>query len=81
MMKLPFEDPEYSKGRYDIWLMPWIRNRIARNMDVLGLFVGPRGSGKSYSALELAYTCDSPFNHGRVMFDVSNLLIMLLTET
>ena len=73
-MKLPFEDPEYSRGRYDIWLMPWIRNRIARNMDVLGLFVGPRGSGKSYSALELAYTCDATFNQGKVMFDVTDFV-------
>ncbi len=74
MTRLPFEDPDYSRNKYDTWLMPWIRKRIARNMDVLGLFVGPRGSGKSYSALELAYTCDSTFNHGRVMFDVSDFV-------
>ncbi len=73
-MKLPFEDPEYSKDRYDTWLMPWIRKRIAHNMDVLGLFVGPRGSGKSYCALELAYNCDSTFNQDRVMFDVTNFV-------
>ncbi len=74
MIKLPFEDPEYSRERYDTWLMPWIRDRIARNMDVLGLFVGPRGSGKSYSAMELAYTCDATFNQDRVMFDVTNFI-------
>ncbi|MCL4320879.1 MAG: hypothetical protein M1427_06525 [Candidatus Thermoplasmatota archaeon] len=74
MMKLPFEDPEYSKDRYDMWLIPWIRNRIARNMDVLGLFVGPRGSGKSYSALELAYTCDATFKQDKVMFDVTDFV-------
>ena len=53
-MRLPFEDPKYSKGKYDAWLMPWIRKRIAQNKDVLGLFVGPMGSGKSYTAMELA---------------------------
>ncbi len=74
MTRLPFEDPRYSRSKYDTWLMPWIRKRIARNMDVLGLFVGPRGSGKSYSALELAYTCDATFNQGRVMFDVSDFV-------
>ena len=74
MTRLPFEDPEYSKNRYNTWLMPWIRNRIARNMDVLGLFVGPRGSGKSYAALELAYTCDVTVNQNRVMFDVTDFV-------
>ncbi|MCW1294240.1 MAG: hypothetical protein QXP07_00140 [Candidatus Parvarchaeum sp.] len=73
-MKLPFEDPEYSKGRYNTWLMPWIRKRIAHNMDVLALVVGPRGSGKSYSALELAYTCDSTFNQEKVFFDVTEFV-------
>ena len=74
MTRLPFEDPGYSRSKYDTWLMPWIRKRIARNMDVLGLFVGPRGSGKSYSALELAYTCDVTFNQSRVMFDVTDFV-------
>jgi hypothetical protein len=74
MTRLPFEDPGYSRNKYDTWLMPWIRKRIARNMDVLGLFVGPRGSGKSYSALELAYTCDSTFSRDRVMFDVTDFV-------
>jgi hypothetical protein len=74
MTRLPFEDPMYSRSKYDTWLMPWIRKRIARNMDILGLFVGPRGSGKSYSALELAYVCDATFNQGRVMFDVTDFV-------
>ncbi len=74
MTRLPFEDPRYSRTKYDTWLMPWIRKRIARNMDVLGLFIGPRGSGKSYSALELAYTCDATFNQSRVMFDVTDFV-------
>ncbi len=74
MTRLHFEDPNYSRKKYDTWLMPWIRKRIARNMDVLGLFVGPRGSGKSYSALELAYTCDATFSQGRVMFDVTDFV-------
>jgi hypothetical protein len=73
-MKLPFEDTEYSIGKYDTWLMPWIRRRISHNMDVLALVVGPRGSGKSYGALELAYTCDSTFNEDRVIFDVTEFV-------
>ena len=68
---LPFEG-KYSKGKYDVWLMPWIRNRIAHNQNVLGLFIGPTGSGKSYAAMELAYTCDSTFDPDkRVYFDVT----------
>lgn len=54
--------------------MPWIRKRIAHNMDVLGLFVGSRGSGKSYGALKLSYMCDSIFNSKRVMFDVGDFV-------
>ena len=67
---LPFEDPKYSQVRYDVWLMPWIRDRIARNQDVLGIFVGPRGTGKSYGALELSYTCDSTVTEDRVFFNI-----------
>lgn len=73
-MKLPFEDTKYSRGRYDTWLMPWIRKRIAHNMDVLGLFVGPRGSGKSYAAMELAYTCDATMTADRIMFGVTEFV-------
>ncbi len=68
--KLPFED-DYAKGHYDVWLMPWIRDRIARNQNVLGLFIGPTGSGKSYSAMELARSIDSTFLPNKsVYFDV-----------
>ncbi len=68
--KLPFED-DYVKDHYDVWLMPWIRKRIARNQNVFGLFIGPTGSGKSYSAMELARSVDSTFNPtDRVFFDV-----------
>ena len=73
-MRLPFEDPKYSKGKYDAWLMPWIRKRIAQNKDVLGLFVGPMGSGKSYTAMELAYTCDVTMTADRVMFGVTEFV-------
>ena len=65
--KLPFED-DYAKGHYDVWLMPWIRDRIARNQNVLGLFIGPTGSGKSYSAMELARSVDSTFMPNKSVF-------------
>ncbi len=78
---LPFEDPAQSKNKYSEWLMPWIRNRIAHNMDVLGLFVGPRGSGKSYSAMELAHTCDATFNKDRIFFDVTEFVDFVIDGT
>jgi hypothetical protein len=74
MKRLPFEDPAYSKNKYSLWLMPWIRQRIESNMDVLALFVGPRGSGKSYCALELSLNCDSTFDEKRVMFDITKFV-------
>ena len=68
--QLPFED-NYAEGHYDVWLMPWIRDRIYRNQNVLGLFIGPTGSGKSYSAMELARSVDATFMpHKSVYFDV-----------
>ena len=68
--QLPFEDP-YAQGHYDVWLLPWIRDRIYHNQNVLGLFIGPTGSGKSYSAMELARSVDSTFMPNKsVYFDV-----------
>ncbi len=75
--RLPFESP--SEGRkYSIWLRPWVRKRISRNQDLLCLVVGPRGSGKSYSALELAQSFDSTFNVDRVFFSVADFVDLLV---
>ena len=74
---LPFEPP--SEGRkYSIWLRPWVRKRISRNQDLLCLVVGPRGSGKSYSALELAQSFDRTFNVDRVFFSVADFVDLLV---
>jgi hypothetical protein len=53
--------------------MPWIRRGLPGTWMSLAL-CWPRGSGKSYSALELAYTCDATFNQSRVMFDVTDFV-------
>ena len=74
---LPFEPP--GEGRkYSIWLRPWVRKRISRNQDLLCLVVGPRGSGKSYSALELAHSFDGTFTVDRVFFSVADFVDLLV---
>ena len=77
IQRLPFEPP--SEGRkYSIWLRPWVRKRISRNQDLLCLVVGPRGSGKSYSALELAQSFDRTFTVDRVFFSVADFVDLLV---
>lgn len=75
--KLPFEPPGESR-KYAIWLRPWVRKRISRNQDLLCLVVGPRGSGKSYSALELAQSFDRTFTVDRVFFSVADFVDLLV---
>lgn len=74
---LPFETPGDSR-KYSLWLRPWVRNRIARNQDLLALVIGPRGSGKSYASLELAHSFDRTFTVDRVFFSVSEFVALLV---
>ncbi len=75
--RLPFEPPSESR-KYSVWLRPWVRKRISRNQDLLCLVVGPRGSGKSYSALELAHSFDGTFTVDRVFFSVADFVDLLV---
>jgi len=55
-----------------------IRNRILRkNKNFLCLIVGKTGSGKSYSALELAKLIDPSFNIDRIVFDAEGFMRLL----
>ncbi|EQD66410.1 hypothetical protein B1B_06148 [mine drainage metagenome] len=50
-----------------VWLLQWIRNLIA-------LFIGDTGSGKSYSAIRLAERVDPNFSVARIVFTVKEFL-------
>ncbi|MHB8544870.1 MAG: P-loop NTPase family protein [Leptospirales bacterium] len=60
-----------------VWLLQWIRNRIKKNRNLIALFVGDTGSGKSYSAIRLAERVDPTFSADRIVFTVKDLLALV----
>ncbi len=57
------------------WLRKKIRHRlIHRELNWMAVWVGPPGSGKSWSALRMAELIDEEFTMGRVGFDVNAIL-------
>ncbi|MEM3192902.1 MAG: hypothetical protein QW292_12630 [Candidatus Parvarchaeota archaeon] len=56
------------------WFYDFIDKRMKRNQGVLALFVGPMGSGKSYSALSASESIDSSFSVDRVTFTVEDFV-------
>ena len=53
----------------------WIKKRIRNNLNFLAVFTGPTGSGKSFSAMEMARTIDPEFNPElQVAFNFSQLM-------
>ena len=62
------------------WLATRVRSRLwSTNDDWLCLFCGPRGSGKSLSALSLALAIDPTFKKERIIFSIEELMT-LITE-
>ena len=37
-----------------VWLLQWFKHRIQKNRNVIALFIGDTGSGKSLSSIRLA---------------------------
>lgn len=57
------------------WLRKKIRHRLLhKNLNWLAIWVGPPGSGKSWSALRMAELLDDEFTIERVGFDVNAIL-------
>ena len=57
-----------------VWLLQWIRNRIKKNRNLIALFIGDTGSGKSMSAIRLAERVDPNFSVDRIVFTVDDFL-------
>jgi DNA-directed RNA polymerase subunit RPC12/RpoP/adenylate kinase family enzyme len=66
------ENEESMKN--SVWLLQWIRNRIKKNRNLIALFIGDTGSGKSMSAIRLAERVDPNFSVDRIVFTVQDFL-------
>ena len=68
---------QFEKGEKSTWLIPWIRRRIDQNRNLIAIFVGDTGSGKSLSAVSLAEQIDPEFSAGRICFTVQDLITLI----
>ncbi len=57
-----------------VWLLPWIRNRLRKNRNLIALFIGDTGSGKSLSSIRLAELVAPEFSNDRIVFTVKDFL-------
>jgi len=60
-----------------VWLLQWIRNRIRKNRNLIALFIGDTGSGKSLSSIRLAERVDPNFSVDRIVFTVQDFLALV----
>ena len=70
---------EETPGR-SAWLLPWIRHRIAKNRNLIALFIGDTGSGKSLSAIRLGELVDPGFAVERIVFTVKDFLALVNSD-
>ncbi|MGP6220968.1 hypothetical protein [Caldiplasma sukawensis] len=73
---------EAGDGRFrnSVWLLQWIHRRIEKNRNVIALFVGQTGSGKSYSSIRLAERVDPGFNADRIVFTVQDFVKLVNSD-
>ncbi|MHB1439992.1 MAG: hypothetical protein ACYCSO_05180 [Cuniculiplasma sp.] len=69
------ENEDLTKN--SVWLLQWIRNRIKKNRNLIALFVGDTGSGKSLASIRLAERVDPTFSVDRVVFTVKEFLDLI----
>ena len=64
-------------GENSVWLIPWIRRRIRKNRNLIALFIGDTGSGKSLASIRLAERIDPSFSVDRIVFTVKEFLSLV----
>ena len=69
--------PNFEAGEKSTWLIPWIKRRIKQNRNLIGIFVGDTGSGKSLSSISLAEQIDPEFSVERIVFTVQELITLV----
>ena len=62
------------------WILDWTNRRIRRNKNVLALFTGDTGSGKSYAAISYASMVDPSFSIDRIVFNTKDFVELLNSE-
>ena len=60
-----------------VWLLQWIRRRIKKNRNLIAIFIGDTGSGKSLSSRRLAERIDPGFSVDRIVFTVKEFLSLV----
>ena len=60
-----------------VWLLQWFKRRIQKNRNVIALFIGDTGSGKSLSSIRLAERVDPSFNVDRIVFTVQEFVSLV----
>jgi uncharacterized Zn finger protein (UPF0148 family) len=71
---------EDEKMKGSVWLLQWIRNRIKKNKNLIALFIGDTGSGKSLSSIRLAERIDPSFSLERIVFTVEEFLKLVNSD-
>ncbi len=71
------KDNKDDTTKNSVWLLQWIRNRIRKNRNLIALFIGDTGSGKSLSSIRLAERVDPNFNVDRIVFTVDDFLALV----
>lgn len=71
------KDNKDDTTKNSVWLLQWIRNRIKKNRNLIALFIGDTGSGKSLSSIRLAERVDPNFNVDRIVFTVDDFLALV----
>ena len=71
------KDNKDDTTKNSVWLLQWIRNRIRKNRNLIALFIGDTGSGKSLSSIRLAERVDPNFNVDRIVFTVPDFLALV----
>ena len=72
--------PQFMPGEKSIWFIPWVKKRLSENRNVIGVYVGDTGSGKSLSAIssavqiEQALKLDPGFTSDRICFTVGEIV-------
>ena len=67
------EDPVKNS----VWLLQWIKNRIRKNRNLIALFIGDTGSGKSLASIRLAERVDPAFSVDRIVFTVKEFIALV----
>ena len=71
------EKTEEGTFENSVWLLQWFKHRIQKNRNVIALFIGDTGSGKSLSSIRLAERVDSSFNVDRIVFTVQEFVSLV----